>query len=96
MAQGVVSLHPSIARRILREVSQPAVPPAPAVALTEREMETLRLIARGLSNAEMASAMTIQETTVAKYVSAVLAKLQLANRTLAALNAIRMGLAGPQ
>jgi two-component system, NarL family, response regulator LiaR len=95
VAQGVVSLHPSIARRILREVSQPPVSPTPAVVLTEREMETLRLIARGLSNAEMAAAMTIQETTVAKYVSAVLAKLQLTNRTQAALYAIRMGWAGP-
>jgi two-component system, NarL family, response regulator LiaR len=97
VAQGIISLHPSIARRIIREVRQPAEPPRPpawdpAVALTEREMETLRLIARGLSNQEMAAAMTIQETTVAKYVSAVLAKLHLANRTQAALYAIRMGL----
>jgi NarL family two-component system response regulator LiaR len=94
VAQGVISLHPSIARRILREVSHPVEPPAPAVTLTEREMETLRLIAKGLSNQEMAAAMTIQETTVAKYVSAVLAKLHLANRTQAALYAIRMGWAG--
>jgi NarL family two-component system response regulator LiaR len=94
VAQGIVSLHPSIARRILREVTHPVEPPIPAVALTEREMETLRLLARGLSNQEMAAAMTIQETTVAKYVSAVLAKLQLANRTQAALYATRMGLAG--
>jgi two-component system, NarL family, response regulator LiaR len=94
VAQGIISLHPSIARRIIREVNQPAEPPIPAVTLTERETETLRLIARGLSNQEMAAAMTIQETTVAKYVSAVLAKLHLANRTQAALYAIRMGWAG--
>jgi DNA-binding NarL/FixJ family response regulator len=63
-----------------------------AVTLTERELETLRLIARGLSNQEMALEMSIHENTVAKYVSAVLAKLQLTNRTQAALYAIRMGL----
>jgi NarL family two-component system response regulator LiaR len=94
VAQGIISLHPSIARRIIREINQPTEPPPPEVTLTEREMETVRLIARGLSNQEMAAVMTIQETTVAKYVSAVLSKLHLANRTQAALYAIRMGWAG--
>lgn len=91
VAQGMVSLHPSIARRIIREVNQPSEPPAPAITLTDREMETLRLIARGMSNQEMAVSMMIHENTVAKYVSGVLSKLHLANRTQAALYAIRMG-----
>jgi NarL family two-component system response regulator LiaR len=99
VAQGQVSLHPTIARRMLREINQPSEPPATgapdAVAsLTERERETLRLIARGLSNQEMAVVMGIHESTVAKYVSAVLAKLHLPNRTQAALYAVRMGLTG--
>jgi two-component system, NarL family, response regulator LiaR len=94
VAEGTVSLHPSIARRILREINEPSTPP-PAVTLTERELETLRLIARGLSNQEMALSMMIHENTVAKYVSSVLAKLSLTNRTQAALYAIRMGLVKP-
>jgi two-component system, NarL family, response regulator LiaR len=93
VAQGIISLHPSIARRIIREVNRPMESPSPAVTLTEREMETLRLIARGMSNQEMAAAMTIHENTVAKYVSAVLSKLHLESRTQAALYAIRTGLA---
>jgi two-component system, NarL family, response regulator LiaR len=93
VAQGQVSLHPTIARRMLREINQPSDRPAPPETLTERELETLRLIARGLSNQEMATVMGIHENTVAKYVSAVLAKLQVANRTQAALYALRMGLA---
>jgi two-component system, NarL family, response regulator LiaR len=92
VAAGTVSLHPSIARRILREINEPNTPTPPAVTLTERELETLRLIACGLSNQEMALKMMIHENTVAKYVSSVLAKLNLTNRTQAALYAIRMGL----
>lgn len=104
VAQGQVSLHPTIVRRMMREISQPSRPTATGApvsdeadvieALTERELETLRLIARGLSNQEMAAAMGIHENTVAKYVSAVLAKLRLSNRTQAALYAIRKGLTG--
>jgi len=93
VAQGQVSLHPTIARRMLREINQPSDRPTTLEQLTERELETLRLIARGLSNQELAAVMGIHENTVAKYVSAVLAKLQVANRTQAALYAIRMGLA---
>jgi two-component system, NarL family, response regulator LiaR len=66
VAQGIISLHPSISRRIIREVNQPVQPPAPAMTLTERERESLRLIARGLSNQEMAAVMGIHENTVAK------------------------------
>lgn len=104
VAQGQVSLHPTIVRRMMREISQPSRPTATGApvsdeadvieALTERELETLRLIARGLSNQEMAAVMGIHENTVAKYVSAVLAKLRLSNRTQAALYAIRRGLTG--
>ena len=61
--------------------------------LTPRELDTLRLIARGLSNQEIATALTVHERTVAKYVSNILDKLHLANRTQAALYAIREGLA---
>ena len=60
--------------------------------LTEREHQTLRLIAKGLSNQEIAETLFVHERTIAKYVSNILSKLQLANRTQAALFAIREGL----
>lgn len=63
-------------------------------ALTPRELDALRLIARGLSNQEIASALFLQERTIAKYVSSILNKLHVSNRTQAALYAIREGLAG--
>jgi NarL family two-component system response regulator LiaR len=60
--------------------------------LTRRELETLRLIARGLSNHEIADVMVVHERTIAKYVSSILNKLHVANRTQAALYAINQGL----
>jgi two-component system, NarL family, response regulator LiaR len=93
VAQGRVSLHPEIARRMIREINQPAGPAAVMPdTLTDREQETLRLVAQGLSNQEIAAALNIHENTVAKYVSAVLRKLHLTSRTQAALYAIRIGL----
>ncbi len=62
-------------------------------SLTPRELEALRLIARGLSNQEIATALFLQERTIAKYVSSILNKLHVSNRTQAALYAIREGLA---
>jgi NarL family two-component system response regulator LiaR len=93
VAEGRASLHPEIALKVMRELKEPADLPADRVALTEREVETLRLIARGLTNEEIAAAMVIHERTVAKYVSSILDKLHLANRTQAALYALREGLA---
>ena len=90
VSQGKVSLHPEIARRMVREINQPAE--RPLNMLTEREQETLHLIAEGLSNQEIAAAMGIHENTVAKYVSALLGKLGLTSRTQAALYAVRSGL----
>jgi two-component system, NarL family, response regulator LiaR len=92
VSQGKVSLHPEIARRMLREINQPAERERLVNTLTEREQETLCLIAKGLSNLEIAAAMGIHENTVAKYVSALLGKLGLASRTQAALYAVRNGL----
>ena len=93
VACGTAFLHPTIALRVIRELSQPTdLPPTPA-PLTEREMETLRLIAQGCSNQEIAAALCIHERTVAKYVSSILTKLHLANRTQAALYALKEGIA---
>ena len=64
-------------------------------SLTRRELETLRLIARGFSNQEIATALVVHERTIAKYVSSILNKLHVTNRTQAALYAIREGLTAP-
>jgi NarL family two-component system response regulator LiaR len=93
VAQGRASLHPEIALKVMGEINRPSdLPPTPE-PLTERELETLRLIARGLSNQEIAETLYLHERTVAKHVGAILGKLHLANRTQAALYALKRGLA---
>ena len=91
--QGQSSLHPTIALKLIRELNQPPDLPPTEEPLTEREVETLRLVAQGLTNQEIAENMSISERTVGKHVSNVLEKLHLANRTQAALYALRKGLA---
>ena len=59
--------------------------------LTEREVEVLKFVAKGLSNQDIASKLTVSERTVGAHVSNILAKLHLANRTQAALYALRKG-----
>ena len=93
VAQGHPSLHPTIARRMIQEIQRPSQKPIMPDPLTPRELETLRLIARGLTNQEIAAALCLLEKTIAKYVSATLQKCHLANRTQAALYALRQGLA---
>lgn len=92
VAKGQASIHPSIALKVIHDIDHPSQQAPTADPLTPRELETLRLIARGLSNQEIAAALVVHERTVAKYVSSVLDKLHLANRTQAALYAIREGL----
>ena len=62
-------------------------------ALTGRELDVLKLVARGATNQEIASRLSIAENTVIKHISSILGKLNLENRTQAALYAIRQGLA---
>lgn len=92
VAQGASSLHPTIARKVLREISRPPAQPPTADPLTGREAEVLALLARGWSNQEIAGRLRVQERTVRSHVSSILAKLHLANRTQAALYAVREGL----
>ncbi|NTU74976.1 MAG: response regulator transcription factor [Anaerolineaceae bacterium] len=89
--RGESSLHPSIAHKLLAEFSQPAPVKNDAEQLTEREKEVLALIARGLSNQEIAAQMVVSPATIHSHVSRILAKLQVSSRTQAALFAIREG-----
>lgn len=92
VANGQPSMHPSIAMRVINDFDPHNNPVYTGEPLTHRELETLQLIARGLSNQEIAAEMVVHERTIAKYVSNILDKLQVANRTQAALYAIRQGL----
>lgn len=96
VANGRASIPPSIAMKVINELDHPAEPIYTANPLTPREVEVLKLIARGLSNQEIAQALFVHERTVAKYVSSILNKLHLANRTQVALYAIDKGLAEPK
>jgi len=92
-AAGRTSLHPALARRLLAEfASEPGVSRR-TEKLTARETELLRCLARGLTNDQMAEELHISEATVRTHVSHILAKLNLANRTQAALYALREGIA---
>lgn len=93
--RGETVLHPAIARLVLQELHRPAAakPAETTEVLSERELEVLRVIARGMSNQEIADALFVSEATVRSHVSTILRKLQLASRTQAALYALRAGLA---
>lgn len=92
VAEGQASLHPSVALKVIQEINRPSSTGNTIDPLTSRELETLMLIARGMSNQEIANELFVHERTIAKYVSSILNKLHLANRTQAALFALREGL----
>lgn len=85
-------LHPEVAAKLMQEFSTPHAAEAPVEQLTDREMDVLRLIARGMSNKEIADALIISEKTVKTHVSNILSKLHLADRTQAAIYALRQRL----
>jgi len=91
--QGVASLHPSIAKRVLEEFHHSDKQQLSEEPLTQRELEVLRLIAQGYENRDIAEQLVISEATVRTHVSNILGKLHLASRTQAALYALREGLA---
>jgi len=91
--QGIPTMHPLVARKILQELQHPSELPPTTDPLTEREVDVLKLLAQGLSNEEIAARLFISERTARTHVSNILSKLHLANRTQAALFALRTGLA---
>lgn len=86
---GESSLHPAIARRLLREFTHPVTAPPADESLTTREIEVLVAIAHGHSNQVIADTLFISERTVRTHVSNILSKLHLVNRTQAALYALK-------
>ncbi len=90
VAAGGSMLHPQVAATVMRSMAAEQRDP-----LTPRETEVLKLIARGLTNRLIARELALSEKTVKAHVSAVLLKLGVADRTQAALHAVRAGLARP-
>lgn len=85
VARGLPVLHPQIAARLMHRTAEPK----PLADFTQREQDVLKLVAEGLSNKEIASRLFISEKTVKTHVSNVLQKLGVADRTQAALLAVR-------
>jgi two-component system, NarL family, response regulator LiaR len=98
-AGGEGTLHPRVAARVIQELRTPSSVDAAAdatanayVELTARELEVLKLIAEGLTNAEITARLVLSEHTVKGHVSNILSKLHLADRTQAAVYAWRQGI----
>jgi DNA-binding NarL/FixJ family response regulator len=102
--QDQTQLHPQVARRLMTVVSEnlsqpkpkPSALPVELESLTEREREVLGLIAQGMNNREIAEKMVVSESTVKTHVSNLLDKLNLEDRTRAAIWAIKHGLGNPE
>jgi DNA-binding NarL/FixJ family response regulator len=96
-ATGDSLIEPSITRRLVERFAEPvAAPGTPArlAPLTERELDVLRLITRGLSNAEIAAEMVVAETTVKTHVARILTKLGVRDRVQAVVVAYETGFVG--
>jgi DNA-binding NarL/FixJ family response regulator len=100
VAAGEALLAPSVTRRLIADVVARGRPPSPRElgqleSLTARETDTLRQVARGLSNAEIAAELYVTEHTVKTHVSSVLTKLGLRDRVQAVVLAYETGLVSP-
>jgi DNA-binding NarL/FixJ family response regulator len=94
-AAGKTYIDPAVAGKLLNQISHGQVPPDQDLTtiLSERELDVLRLLARGMSNMEISQKLFLSEGTVRNYVSAILTKLDVSDRTQAAVLALRAGLA---
>lgn len=97
VAEGGSLFAPSVTRRLIHEFARraPAQPPPVLDELTARELEVLRLVARGLTNAEIATTLVLSEHTVKTHVAHILTKLGLRDRTQAVVLAYESGLVRP-
>jgi DNA-binding NarL/FixJ family response regulator len=99
VAEGDSLLAPSVTRRLVEDFVRRPPPgqqrPPAMDELTERELEVLELIARGLSNAEIAAALVVSEATVKTHVNRILSKLELRDRVQAVVLAYESGLVQP-
>ena len=98
VAAGAALLDPAVTRRVIEEFARnPATGPRPAEVnrLTDRELEVLHLVARGLSNAEIAATLVVSEATVKTHVARMLDKLRLRDRVQAVVYAYEHGLVRP-
>ncbi len=94
-ARGSSSLTPAVARRLMNRFARDRGRPASREPLTRREVEVLKLVAHGYTNERIGSELCITEATVRTHVSNILAKLDLENRTQAALYAVHEGMLSP-
>lgn len=93
VGEGRTTLAPTLLDRLLREYADRRVAPSPLLAtLTERETEVLRQVAAGKSNHEIAESLYVGEGTVKTHVASILRKLQVRDRTQAAVAAYELGL----
>jgi NarL family two-component system response regulator LiaR len=89
--RGEARLHPDITRKLMNQVASAAgqTRPAPAEELTDRELQVVRLVARGWSNRQIAEELVISDKTVKTHISNILSKLHLGDRTQLAIYALR-------
>ena len=92
VAAGHLSLPSNLALKLMQDLQRPLQPAAPEAILTERELDVLKGIAHGLSNQEIAAELSIGVSTVSTHVRSMFSKLNLNNRTQAALYAVEQGL----
>ncbi len=93
-ARGESTISPRVASKLIHRLREPAdiEPDLAGAELTPRELEVLELLARGMANPEIARALYLSEHTVRNHVSSLLTKLQVENRTQAAVRAVRVGI----
>jgi len=92
--QGKTYIDPDVAGKLLNQVSSPQTQPTSLLTdkISERELEVLRLLAKGRNNAEIAAKLFLSEGTIRNYISSIFMKLEVTDRTQAALIAVRHGL----
>jgi DNA-binding NarL/FixJ family response regulator len=98
VAAGAALIDPAVTRRVIEEFARTPAPgplPPEIAELTERELEVLHHVARGLSNAEIAASLVVSEATVKTHVARMLAKLRLRDRVQAVVYAYERGLVHP-